>query len=148
MRVHHGQFLDKRIAAVFEPLVRTRNHWFGNIDAGDFSRRVVVIERQACADSDFENPPAHVSRGPGGGPPAVDEDRPAQNVVDRRPAGVGFFHHLAVRVAQHGPSRIISVVSRKGSNKAVRQLGDTRFGVVTWITAQRHAFTLPSKGEV
>ncbi|MGA8935856.1 MAG: hypothetical protein WB522_16470, partial [Pseudolabrys sp.] len=31
----------------------------------------------------------------------------------------------------------------KGSNKAVRQSGDTRFGVVTWITAQRHAFTLP-----
>ena len=69
--------------------------------------RIIVIERQAGADTDFENAAAYVARGPRSGTSPVDEDRPAQRVVDRRPARVGFFHHVTVGIVRHGPSRIV-----------------------------------------
>ena len=68
---------------------------------------VVVVERQPGADADLEDAPADLARGARRGAPAVEEHRPAQHVVDRRPAGIGFFHHLLVGIAQHrAPSRI------------------------------------------
>src|SRR6185312_4632990 len=64
-------------------------------------------ERQAGADTDFKNATAYVARSPRSGTSPVDEDRPAQRVVDRRPARVGFFHHVTIGILRHGPSRIV-----------------------------------------
>jgi hypothetical protein len=79
----------------------------GNVYAGDFGVRIIVSERQTGADTYFENATAYVSRSPRSGTSPVDEDRPAQRVVDRRPARVGFFRHVTIGIARHGPSRIV-----------------------------------------
>src|SRR5215467_10616339 len=108
MRIHHRESFDKWIAAASDPLACTGNHWLGNVDAGDFRCHVVVVERKSGADADFKNPSTDFTRGSRGGAPAVDEDWPTENVVDGRPTGIGFFHHLTVGVVLHNSSRITS----------------------------------------
>jgi hypothetical protein len=69
--------------------------------------RIIVVERKTGADTDFEDTAAHLARRSRRCPPSIDKDRPAQAVIDWRPARVRFFHYVTVGIAQYGPSRIV-----------------------------------------
>src|SRR5262245_58117849 len=63
LRIHHRQFLYKWIAATQEPLACACNHRLRDVDADDFRRCIVIIERQSRPDSDFENSAPDLTRG-------------------------------------------------------------------------------------
>ena len=76
VRIHHRQAFDVRIAPARRPQPRARDHRLRQIDASDLGRGVVVAERQAGADADLEDAPAHLTCGFCRGAPAIDENRP------------------------------------------------------------------------
>ena len=114
VRVHHRKLLDEGIAAGFQPLLRPRDHRLRHVDAGDLGRGAVVVEREPRADANLEDAAAGFTRRRGGGAAAAQEHRSAQRVVNRRPAGIGFFHDIFGGIAHEAPSRIEIPSSRTG----------------------------------
>src|SRR5262245_10900537 len=97
--IHLQQLFDMGVLPVGRAFLRASNHWSGDVDSDDFGAATIVAERKACADSDFENAAAYFTRRMGGGPACIQEDWPADEIINRRPAGICLSHNVLIGVA-------------------------------------------------
>src|SRR5262245_28741575 len=96
--VHDFEAFDMTEPQHAYAFTRLVEHGFGNIDTDDAVGARIVRQGDAGADADFENAAADTFGGRDRGTPAALEHRSEHEVVNRRPAVVGFFQRELVDV--------------------------------------------------
>jgi hypothetical protein len=95
--VHHAEALHVVKFLAVHALLRLAQHRLGNIDTDHFMRLVEIGKFQAGADADVQNAAADAGRGVGRRAAPHVEQRAENDVINGRPAGIGFFDGSAVQ---------------------------------------------------
>src|SRR5262249_36554775 len=137
----------KRITPGRKPCARLRDHRFADIYADDFSRRIVVVERQPGANADFEDAAADLpGRGRSATPPAL-ENRSTNHVIDRSPPLVCELHDVAIRISElridhRGPPELVPRHALFGTFAVFLETNVHRSQIdchKLWVIAKRYA---------
>src|SRR5262252_993786 len=101
--IHHRKHFHMVERAASEPGLGAAEHRFREVDADDPIARRILGERNSRAHADVENASADTLRGSYGGRPASRKHGAEDYIVDRRPASIGFFHHVLVECVGFKP---------------------------------------------
>src|SRR3954451_155554 len=105
LRVHDGQRLDIGKSVLGDALGRLAQHRRRDVDADDTVGARIVGQRNAGADTDFENASADALRRRDRGAAAALEHPAEHHIVDRRPARIGLRYCRIVELGHGFSSR-------------------------------------------